>query len=61
MVTPFLAAATVRAVRDGRDGVRIDVQTVDEVPAFVGGRLSGAMPEAITVGNGNVQGRAISA
>jgi hypothetical protein len=56
----FLAAATVRAVSDGEDGVRIDVRTVDEVPAFIEGRLSGATPEAITVGNGNVQGRAIS-
>jgi len=57
---PFLAAATVRAVPDGEGGVRIDVRTVDEVPAFIEGRLSGAMPEAIAVGNGNVQGRAIS-
>jgi len=58
---PFLASARVRAVADGADGVRIDVQTVDEVPAFIEGRVSGASPEAITIGNGNVQGRAIGA
>jgi len=58
---PFLASATVRAVPDGAGGVRIDVRTVDEVPAFIGGRLNGAIPEAITLGSGNIQGRAVGA
>jgi hypothetical protein len=58
---PYLASASVRAVPDSAGGVRIEVATVDEVPAIFEGRLRGASPEAITVGNGNVAGRAVSA
>ena len=58
---PFLAAATVRAVPDGASGVRIEVTTVDEAPAIITGRLHGARPQALTLGNENVQGEGISA
>lgn len=53
---PFLAAATVRAVRDGESGARLEVTTVDEVPAIVRVRLSGLRLQALTLGNQNVRG-----
>lgn len=56
---PFLASARVRAVPDGEGRVRIVVITVDEVPAVVGGRLRGTSLRALTVGNGNIRGRAL--
>lgn len=57
---PFLAAARVWAVPDGAGRARIVVVTVDEVPAIVGGRVRGALPRSLTLGNGNVGGRALS-
>lgn len=57
---PFLASAHVRALPDGAGRVRIVVETVDEVPAVVGGRLRGASLQALTLGNENVRGRALS-
>jgi len=57
---PYLASASVRAVPDSAGGVRLEVATVDEVPAIIAGRVRGASPEAVTVGNGNIAGRGIS-
>src|SRR5687768_2101598 len=57
---PFLASARVQAVPDGEGRVRIVAVTVDEVPAIVGGRLHGLTPEALTLGNDNIRGRALS-
>ena len=57
---PFLASARVQAVPDGEGRVRIIVVTVDEVPAILGGRLSGLSLESLTLGNDNVRGRALS-
>ncbi|HEY0971287.1 MAG TPA: hypothetical protein VGE02_09995 [Gemmatimonadales bacterium] len=57
---PFLASASVRAVPDGAGQVRILVETVDEVPALVGGRLRGLSLQALTLGNENIRGRALS-
>lgn len=58
---PFLAAASVRALPEGDGYVRIEVTTVDEVPAIFGGRLRGLRPQALTVGNENVRGQGVSA
>lgn len=49
---PFIASATVRAVRDGAGGVRLLVQTVDEVPALVAARYR-ANDWAVALGNEN--------
>ncbi len=57
---PFLASAHVRTLPDGAGGVRVEVVTVDEVPAVVGGRLRGASLQALMLGNENVRGRALS-
>lgn len=57
---PFLASASVRAVPDGTGQVRIVVETVDEVPALVRGRLRGLNLQALTLGNENIRGRALS-
>jgi hypothetical protein len=55
----FLAAATVRAVpeRDGR--VRIEVETVDEIPTVVGLGVRGGSPSRLRLGNGNVGGHGV--
>ena len=53
---PFLAEATVRTVDDGLGGVRIEVETVDEIPTVFAMRFDGALPSAVRFGNGNVRG-----
>ena len=53
---PYLADASVRAVPDG-DGVRIEVETVDDVPLIIGGALRGGRPSRVLFGNANVLGR----
>lgn len=53
---PYLARATVRTVADSAGGVRVLVETVDEVPATGGLRLRGGTPEAVSVGSENVLG-----
>jgi hypothetical protein len=57
---PFLASAEVRAMPDGAGQVRIAVRTVDEVPALVRLRVRGVNPQALTIANENVDGRAVS-
>ena len=57
---PFLAEATVRAVPDTADGVRIEVETVDEIPSTFGMRFRDARPTALRIGNGNVDGRGVA-
>jgi hypothetical protein len=56
---PFLAEATVRAVPDGAGGVRIEVETTDEIPTVFAMRLHGASPSALRFGNGNVGGQGL--
>ena len=56
---PFLADATVRAVPDGAGGVRLEVETIDEIPVVVGASLDGWRPSALTLGNRNVGGGGI--
>jgi hypothetical protein len=56
---PFIAAASVRAQPDGAGGVRLEVNTVDEVPLILGGRFSGLSPEAIRFGDANLLGQGV--
>lgn len=56
---PFLAEATVRAVPDSVGGVRIDVETVDEIPTIFSLPVRSWRPVALRVGNGNVGGQAL--
>lgn len=59
---PFLADASVRATPDstGR-GVRVEVQTVDEIPALASLRLHGASLAAVALGNQDVGGHGVRA
>ncbi|HET9387098.1 MAG TPA: hypothetical protein VFO67_18325 [Gemmatimonadales bacterium] len=56
---PFLADADVRAVPDGAGGVRIEVETIDEIPTVFAMRFQGGEPAALRIGNGNVGGRGV--
>jgi len=58
-VQPFLADATVRAVQDAAGGVRIEVETIDEIPTVFGMRFRGMRPSALRFGNGNVGGQGL--
>ncbi len=56
---PFLADATVRAVADTGGRVRIEVETIDEIPTVFGLRLRDNIPSALRFGNGNVAGQGL--
>ncbi len=56
---PFLAAATVRAVEDAGGDVRIEIETIDEIPTVFGLRFRGMLPSAVRFGNGNVGGQGL--
>ena len=56
---PFLAEATVRAVADSVGGVRIEVETLDEIPTIFSMRFRSWRPAALRFGDGNVEGRAL--
>ena len=56
---PFLAEATVRTVSDGAGGVRVEVETTDEIPTVFGLRFRDGLPAALRIGNGNVGGRGV--
>jgi hypothetical protein len=56
---PFLAEATVRAVPDSAGGVRIEVETLDEIPTILSMRFRGWNPAAVRLGDGNVGGQAL--
>jgi hypothetical protein len=56
---PFLADATVRAVSDSANGVRIEVETIDEIPTVFSLRVRKGRPAALRIGNGNVDGQGI--
>jgi hypothetical protein len=56
---PFLANASVRAIPDGSGGVRVVVETVDEVPVLVSAQFRGLSPRALTLGNSNVGGEGL--
>jgi hypothetical protein len=56
---PFLATATVHAVPDSAGGVRIEVETLDEIPTIFSMRLRSWRPAAVVLGDGNVAGRGV--
>ncbi len=56
---PFLADASVRALPDSTEGVRIEVVTIDEIPTVFGMRVRDFLPSALRFGNGNVDGRGL--
>jgi hypothetical protein len=56
---PFLADATVRAVPDDVGGVRIDVETIDEIPTVLDVGLRGTRLSQLRFGNGNVGGQGL--
>ena len=53
---PFLASATVRTVAEPAGGIRVEVATVDEVPAIFDARVRRGQPAAIMAGNENIFG-----
>lgn len=55
---PYLASATVRPVDDGAAGVRLLVETTDEVPLVIGGGWSDGL-SSLTFGNANVGGQGL--
>ena len=56
---PFIADALVRSEPDGRGGVVMVVETVDEVPVLVGGQTRGLDVQSISLGNSNVGGQGL--
>lgn len=53
---PFLADATVRAIPESNGTVRLEVATVDEIPALVAGAIRHGGPSALSLGNSNISG-----
>jgi hypothetical protein len=56
---PFLADASVRVVPDIGAGVRIVVETIDELPTVLDVRLRDTHPSLVRFGNGNVAGQGL--
>ncbi|HEY0972793.1 MAG TPA: hypothetical protein VGE02_17620 [Gemmatimonadales bacterium] len=56
----YLADATVRAVPDPAGGVRLLVETTDDVPLIIGGSLRDGRPASLLYGNSNVLGRGVT-
>ena len=55
---PFLADARVRGVADESGGVRVEVETVDEIPAIISASLAHGHPSYLEIGNENMFGDA---
>jgi hypothetical protein len=49
----------VRTVADGAGGVRLEVETIDEVPTVLAMQLQDRRPSAFPVGSGNVGGQGL--
>ena len=60
-VQPYLADATVTSAPDPRGGVRVRVETVDEIPLIIGGGIRDGKLSALTYGNANIRGEGILA
>lgn len=56
---PFLADATVRVVPDSGAGVRVEVETIDEIPTVLDLRMRDRRPSQLRFGNGNVGGQGL--
>jgi len=57
---PFLAYAAVRTRPDGPGRVRVEVETVDEVPVIIGGGLRHGTVSSLTLGTENYSGRGLT-
>lgn len=55
---PFIANARVWAAPADSGGVRIEVETVDEIPVVVSGAVAGGRPSYLEIGNQNMFGDA---
>lgn len=55
---PYIASASIRPVADTGEGVRLLVETVDEIPLVIGGGWDDGL-SALTYGNANIQGRGL--
>jgi hypothetical protein len=53
---PYLARATVTSAPDAAGGVRVRVETVDEIPLVIGGGIRDGRLSALKYGNANVRG-----
>ena len=53
---PYLAKATVTSVADSAGGVRVRVETVDEIPLVIGGGIRDGRLSGLTYGSANVRG-----
>lgn len=58
---PFIADAVVRPIRDGSGGVRLEIDTIDELPLILFGSLGHGTLASLGVGNGNYGGSGLSA
>ena len=58
---PYLASVSVLAASDGADGVRLTVETIDEVPLILGGGFSKGSFTNVKYGNANIAGAGLSA
>jgi hypothetical protein len=58
---PYLAAVSVRAEADSGDGVRLVVETVDEVPVIIGGGYTSRGLTNLKYGNSNIGGAGLLA
>ncbi len=56
---PFLAEATVRTIADSVGGVRVEVETTDEIPTVFALKVSDRRPSALRLGSGNVGGQGL--
>src|SRR5262249_20912553 len=53
---PYIASVSAHAASDGADGVRVVVETIDEVPLILGGGYSKGSFSNIKYGNANIAG-----
>jgi hypothetical protein len=58
---PYIASAKVTAASDGGDGVRLQVETVDEVPVIIGGGITHGGLSNVKYGNSNIGGSGLLA
>lgn len=56
---PYLASALVRTVPHDSGGVVVEVETIDEVPAIIGGHLHRGQLAEVSLGNENAFGLAL--
>lgn len=58
---PYIASSKVTAESDGADGVKLTVETVDEVPVIIGGGVTHGGLSNVKYGNSNIAGSGLLA